>query len=656
MRNRLIKWVKLNERILTILASSICLTLLLLNLDFNFLEANLYDLRVSHGYPSNSSDEIALIALDDTTTKEFNNFAPFSLDFHSRLLETLETFNPKAVGYLIDMNHVKQVNREFFKGPWATRFIEATKRMNAKGIPFLLGTPFDVTGEVIPPTPLNTLPHSVALVHQDGNVFSEDKITRRALLTLYGKPAFHLNLAEKLGLTDRNEMPKGTFYIPDVDAKYFFFRYHSSTALNQKQLKNFPYSTYSFADVLNRRIPLENLKNKIILVGTLSSDDSADFALTPFSKASFSNPKLLVHANILDSILHQDGIIRAPHILNGLVTFLVTTIVLWWIMTSTPLYGVFATLTLALSLIIINQALFQIRGLWLRESQPLVGIFVSYYLAVPYRLIREYKKRWDYQQKNELLTQVEELKTNFLSLVTHDLKTPVARIQGLAEVLLRGSLNRLSLTERDNLKNIISSTEELNHFISSILELSKVESDHLHLNLASKDINHLIERSIEVFQTQAHAQQIQIHAELEPIFPIKIDASLISKVLNNLIDNAIKYSQPQSIISIRSKEENNWIVISVQDQGIGMTEEEQERLFTRFYRAKNDTTTAISGTGLGLYLTKYFIEAHHGKVEVVSEKNLGSTFQIFLPLQGSSGEYPKFSTHPIPIFKENSNV
>lgn len=325
------------------------------------------------------------------------------------------------------------------------------------------------------------------------------------------------------------------------------------------------------------------------------------------------------------------------------MTFLVTAIVLWWIMTSTPLYGVFATFTLALAFIFISQALFQIRGLWIRESQPLVGIFVGYYLAVPYRLIKEYKKRWDYQRKNEILTQVEELKTNFLSLVTHDLKTPVARIQGLAEVLMRSGAERLNGRDFETLKHIVRSTEELNHFISSILELSKVESNRIHLNLASKDINQLIEKSLEGFAAQARARQIEILSDLEPLFPVKIDASLISKVINNLVDNALKYSPPGSEIRIRSREVDEWIEISVQDQGIGMSDEERESLFTRFYRAKNDTTTAISGTGLGLYLTKYFIEAHQGHVEVQSEKGKGSTFKIFLPIQEMPVQHSKLT-------------
>lgn len=635
--------MKLKERIkqlekpMLIFFGAASLTIALTGFEFNYLEATLYDFRMAKGPQRKADSDIVLVTLDDATTRALNEFSPLPVDIHARFLESLESLDPKAVGYLVDMNRVEQMNPELFHTDWGSRFVSAAGRMEARGIPVLLGTPFDVTGEVIPPYPLSSLPHSIARIHKDGNVFGDDKITRRALTTLYDKPVFHLELAQRLGLIAAGTQPRGSFFVPEADGTYFFFRYHGTTALDPLRPEELPYKRVSFLDVL-RGTPeaSQTIRNKIVLVGTLNKEDSGDYAFTPYSRTAYTNPKLVVHANILDSIIQDDGIVRVVNWINGSVVFLTTTLVIGAVLYFMPLYGLSATLGLSLILVALGQYLFTVHGFWLRVSQPLVGIFLSYYLVVPYRLIREYKKRWDYQKKNEVLIQVEELKTNFLSLVTHDLKTPVARIQGLAEVLMTKAGDRLIERDRETVRHIIDSTDELNRFITSILELTKIDSKGLSLRLESKDINQLIERCVEGFKAQARSLDSSITTQLEPLFPIKIDASLISKVLNNLVDNALKYSQRGSEVLISSREVGDWVEISVKDSGIGMSEEEMRKLFTRFYRAKNDTTTRITGTGLGLYLTRYFVEAHAGRVEVQSVLGEGSTFRILLPIQPPS--------------------
>jgi signal transduction histidine kinase len=636
------------EKPIVTLLGSLSLTAVLLNLDFSLLEANLYDFRVSRGIQTQADPRILLVTLDDATASSVDEFSPLPLDLHARFMEALEKHSPRGVGYLVDLNRVNQVNPELFQKEWGDRFVNSARRMQANGTIVMLGTPYDVTGELIPPFPLSTLPHSVAVVHKDGNVFAEDKITRRALVELADKPVFHLEFARQLDLVPQTRLPRGSFLVPEVEGEYFFFRYHGSPVLRAD--KSLPYTRVSFHEILNGTVSPEILRDKIVLVGTLSKEDSSDFAFTPYSKVSFTNPKIAIHANILDSVIHDDGIVRADKWVNWLATFTVTTIVITWVMNFTPMYGVFATISLGSAFLLFGMFLFQSKGFWIRQSQPLVGIFVAYYLVVPYRLIREYKTRWDYQRKNDILLQVEELKRNFMSLVTHDLKTPVARIQGLAETLLRRSGEVMTSADAQNLEHIIYSTEELNRFISGILELSRIESNRLHLNIESKDINRLIERALELFEPQAIARQIKITTQLEPLFPIKLDASLISKVLNNLIDNAIKYSPQGSEIRVETREINDRIEISIHDQGIGMSDEEKQNLFTRFYRAKNDTTTRVPGTGLGLYLTKYFVEAHAGTVRVESTIGQGSVFHISLPLEApAESTLPSLNTAFTPV-------
>jgi signal transduction histidine kinase len=111
-----------------------------------------------------------------------------------------------------------------------------------------------------------------------------------------------------------------------------------------------------------------------------------------------------------------------------------------------------------------------------------------------------------------------------------------------------------------------------------------------------------------------------------------MDSELISKVLSNLIDNAIKYSPENTEVFITTRESGNRIIITIRDEGPGIPESEIPNLFSRFYRVKNDNTYRVKGTGLGLYLSKYFIEAHQGSIELASPPGLGTTFTISLPV------------------------
>ncbi len=625
------KLLEKNERALVIGVGAALLTAFLMNLEFNWVESSLYDFRMRLGSQPTPSNEIVLIAIDDTSLTKLDELSPLPLEHHVRLLELLEQMHPRSIGYLVDMNRVAQTYPDQVKGNWGARFVGVASRLEMQGIPFILGTPFDINGEVVPPFPLSAVPHAISVIHKDGNVFGEDKITRRALLSLYGKPTFHLELAHRLTGRELESPIRGQFADPAIEASYFFFRYHGTTGFGPRAENKPAYKVFSMIDILEGHIPRSRIEGKTVLIGSMSRTDSEDYTFTPYSKRAFANPKLIVHANILDAIMTNRGVVRSPDWLNWVTTFLVTAFVIWSVFTYTPLYGVFNTIVLALGFLLVGQILFSVRGLWIRESQPLVGIFLSYYLAVPYRLIQEYKRRWDYQQKNEILMQVEEMKTNFLRLVTHDLKTPVARIQGLAEMVLRRSSARLEEHEQENLRHIMNSTEELNHFITSVLELTKVESNRVSLTLESKDVNQVLEKIVERFDAQSKTMEIAIKTELEPLFPIRMDVSLITKVLTNIIDNAMKYSTRGSEVLIRTRDLGATIEISVIDQGIGLSTEELGSLFTRFYRAKNDQTTKNAGTGLGLYLTKFFVEAHRGRVEVSSVHGKGSEFRIILP-------------------------
>ncbi|MEN9722988.1 MAG: hypothetical protein RJB38_974 [Pseudomonadota bacterium] len=651
---RTLKLARLRETAIVTCLAAASLTAVLSSLDLFSMEAAFYDFRVRTQLSPRPHPEIVQIAIDETSFARFQEISPLSTTTHAAFLKALARYSPRSVGYLVNLNRSTSMQPPSQRLVASQSFLEAVASLEGRGIPLVIGTAFDVTGEVVPPYPLSTLPHGLAFIHKDGNSFSEDKITRRALAALNDRPSFHLLLAGKTDPKRPEPKPRGTFRLQDIDAEFFYFRYRGNPTRSRGESPQ-PYPVIAFQDVLDQKVPPEALEGKILLVGTVAREDSTDFAFSPYSKDPLATPKLTLHSMILDSVLQDDALIRAPNWMASTSTWLTSAMVIAWVLGSNPLIGLLATAGVLLLTGAISWLAFQSwgghGGLWIETAHPTAGILVSYYLAVPYRLIREYRKRWEYQRKHQLLVEVEELKTNFLSLVTHDLKTPVARIQGLAEVLLMKASLRLTDRDQESVRHIISSTEELNRFISSILELARIESDQVMLRLESKDINALIEKCAETFKAPARAKNCKIELDLEPLFPIRFDPSLIQKVLHNLVDNAIKYGTPGSMIRLVSRDLGEWVEVRVQDQGIGMTESEREHLFKKFYRAKNEATASVGGSGLGLYLSKYFVEAHFGEVRVDSVRGHGSTFTLRLrsdlteaaPLLRRTGKKPGLS-------------
>lgn len=265
-------------------------------------------------------------------------------------------------------------------------------------------------------------------------------------------------------------------------------------------------------------------------------------------------------------------------------------------------------------------------------AAPLMAGFLVYYFFIPYRLIIENRRSWEYYQKNKLLSQVEELKTNFISMMSHDLKTPIARIQGMTDVILSDQVT-LSSQQREAVDTIKHSSDDLLKFISSILNYGKIQSEGVELHMQSKDINSILQEVVRKHEFLAKVKRIQIVSELEPMFPIPMDPDLMRQVLSNLVENAIKYSPDDTKILVTTEEKDNVVVIQVADQGPGIPEDELNNIFTKFFRSKNVKSTQIKGSGLGLYLAKYFTELHKGRIFVESKDGKGSTFTVELPME-----------------------
>lgn len=388
-----------------------------------------------------------------------------------------------------------------------------------------------------------------------------------------------------------------------------------------------------FEDLYVGKVNKNLLEHKIVLFGENFDEHPSDIVYTPYSfEPSTQIPTVFWHSMVIETLAQNSAPYRLPPWIGTVLTILVFFLTYFAVFHMKPLEGLLTLIGISTAYVLASYILFLTTHALIEMARPLFAVFIYYYFFIPYRLIVESRRSWEYFQKNQLLSQVEELKTNFISMMSHDLKTPLARIRGMTDVITKDP-QPISSTQREALDTIRQSTEDLNKFITTILNYAKIESEGVELHLQSRDINPLIEEITKKYEFMAKLKHIQIQHELEPMFSISMDPDLIRQVLGNLLENAIKYSPEGSRILITSEEVDDKIVVQVADQGMGIPADEIPNIFMKFFRSKDVKTSPIKGSGLGLYLAKYFVELHHGQIFVESSSGQGTTFTVQLPLQ-----------------------
>jgi len=226
--------------------------------------------------------------------------------------------------------------------------------------------------------------------------------------------------------------------------------------------------------------------------------------------------------------------------------------------------------------------------------------------------------------------QAEELKSTFVSVVSHELKTPVALIKGYAETLLREDANWDRETMQESLGVIAEEADHLTHLIDSLLEASRIQAGGLKLQPTDVNLARLAEKVVEGFRTQTeiHDFDLDFPPDLPPVWG---DPERLREVFSNLVSNAVKYSPKGGTIWVGGRTDQGGVTVYVADQGIGIPPEEQVRIFDRFHRVESGLHRRTEGTGLGLYLVKAIVEAHGGRVWVESAPERGSIFMFTLP-------------------------
>lgn len=225
----------------------------------------------------------------------------------------------------------------------------------------------------------------------------------------------------------------------------------------------------------------------------------------------------------------------------------------------------------------------------------------------------------------------QEMKSTFISVISHELKTPVALIKGYAGTLRREDANWDKATIRNSLKVIEEEADRLTELIENLLAASKLQAEGMRINIGDVRLDTLAARSVERFQTQTPIHHLKL--DFPPNFPsVQGDQTRLRQVIDNLINNAIKYSPAGGEIRISGKFDDHSVTIAVSDPGVGISEEQLEHIFERFYRVDDALSRKTQGTGLGLYLARAVIDAHHGTIEVDSQVGKGSTFRFTIPI------------------------
>ncbi len=230
----------------------------------------------------------------------------------------------------------------------------------------------------------------------------------------------------------------------------------------------------------------------------------------------------------------------------------------------------------------------------------------------------------------------ERIKDEFVALVSHELRTPLTSIKGYLSLVLDGDAGEVPLDQREFLEVAARNTERLEALVNDLLDLSRIEAGRLELKRERLDFAALTSQTAESLRPQLESKGQTITVEVDDDLPeIWGDARRISQVIGNLVSNAHKYSAEGGGIAVRAVSEGDQIRIDVRDTGDGLTADERARLFTKFYRADNRATQAVSGTGLGLVIVRSLVEAHGGTISVESEIGVGSTFTVRLPIRTS---------------------
>ncbi len=234
---------------------------------------------------------------------------------------------------------------------------------------------------------------------------------------------------------------------------------------------------------------------------------------------------------------------------------------------------------------------------------------------------------------------LDKLKSEFISIAAHQLRTPLSAIKWVIKMILDGDAGELTEDQEQLLKKGYKSNERIIVLVNDMLNVSRIEEGRFGYNIQKDDLTKVLDNILESLVELINKKSIKLTVSKEPDFPLlNIDAKKMTLVLQNLIENAIKYSPEHGKISIKMRKDEKFVKVIIKDNGIGIPEADKKKLFSKFYRAENALRLQTEGSGLGLFIVKNIVKKHGGDINFESEEGVGTKFIITLPIEFKSSE------------------
>jgi signal transduction histidine kinase len=233
----------------------------------------------------------------------------------------------------------------------------------------------------------------------------------------------------------------------------------------------------------------------------------------------------------------------------------------------------------------------------------------------------------------ERVRQANQAKSEFVSLVSHELRTPMTSIRGYADLMMKGAVGPLTPQQGEFTRTILNNVERMEVLVSDLRDISRIETGQMHLEIEEVRLAEALRNALQATQGQIEARSQHLTVEIpENLPPIRADGARLTQILINLLSNACKYTPSGGYIRVRAWMQGRYVHCTVSDSGIGISPQDQKRLFTKFFRADDPAVQEVPGTGLGLCIVKNLVELQYGEIGVESEVGKGTTFRFTVPV------------------------